>query len=230
MLRTCAVVGLLAVVVSPVSAATKYDFTIDPAKSSFAVSYSFIKSGSPVSGKFSLMLDAPSGNVGTRNWNVGTSLDTVNAATTTTFNFKIPLSDIDYTIAAGDAKLMDWNANKGSIPSTALAGGPNISTGAIPTELLVSVFAHSNYYNVDSYITKNGAAGEWILMNWNVELADADWLSVAGTGDLEAHISTVYTATNGVTYTTILYGRTPEPSTLALLGAGVMFLRRRRSA
>jgi hypothetical protein len=123
---------------------------------------------------------------------------------------------------------MDWNQNKAAIPSTTLAGGPNVSSGALNTEILLSIFDRVS----SSYITKNGASGEWFLMPWSLQVSDDDWLAVAGTGDVESHVTATYFDKNFIKYVTNLYGRgtIPEPATIGLLALGGLALLRRRSA
>jgi len=228
MLRSSAVIGLVSILVAPAAATEMHSFTIDPAKSTFTASVVVFgitfSGGGPVAGTYSMMLEPPSGIYPTRNWNVTASLDTISATNTTQIHFVVP-TFADVLLNPGDFNAMDFNMTKGAIPSTVLSGGPNISSGTLSTEILVSVYDQ----NMPGYVTDNGAAGEWDPMNWNIQVSDADYLGVAGVGDVESHLSAVYTAPNGITYTTELYGRlVPEPATMGLLALGGLALLRRR--
>jgi len=244
MSKFCAVAGLVAVMIVPAVAADQYNFTLDESKSKVTITLpaGLGSTSSPLSGTYSLKLDPPSGTYNTRNWNVLTSLNTINATNTSTMTLMVnspPAPEPIYVrVDPGDFDAMDWNMNKAAIPSTTLAGGPNISSGAIGTstfpnppdgtEILVSIYNQLTM----SYITNNGAAGEWIMMNWGIQVSDDDWLSVAGTGDVESHVSAIFidTDTFNIVYDVQLYGRgtIPEPATMSLLALGGLALLRRR--
>ncbi len=241
MSRVCAVLGLVALLVAPAAAADQYDFTLDQAKSSITITLpaGLGSANSPLSGTYSMKMDPPSGAYNTRNWNVLTSLNTIAATNTSTMTLMVPAQNIYVQVLPGGFQAMDWNMNKAAIPSTTLAGGPNISSGAIGTapfplpsdgtEILLSIF---NQFT-GTYITKNGASGEWFKMNWSIQVSDDNWLGVAGTGDVESHVLATYIDGNGIRYDTNLYGRgalVPEPATMGLLALGGLALLRRRRA
>lgn len=233
MSRFYAVAGLVVVLAVPAVAANQYDFTLDQAKSSITITLPVFAGGasttSPLSGTYSLMLGDPSGTYNTRDWNVQASLNTISATNTAQMLLVAPLVGINVQVDPGDFNAMDWNQNKGAIPSTTLAGGPNISSGTLATEILLSIFDRVS----NSYITNNGASGEWFLMTWSIQVSDDDWLAVAGTGDVESYVTATYYDKNLIKYVTKLYGRgtlIPEPATMALLALGGLALLRRRPA
>ncbi len=227
MLRVCAVVTLIGALVVPAAAADKYQFTLDASKSTITIQLPAFMGGgstaSPLVGTYSMMLDPPSGS-----WNVAASLDTVSATNTGQLSLSAPSYNIYVVSYPGDFKAMDWNQNKAAIPSTTLSGGPNISSSSsLSTAILVSIFNELN----QAYVTANGAAGEWDLMNWNIAVSDADWIGVAGAGQVESHVRGSYMDKNYITYVADLYGRgdiVPEPATLGLLALSSLALLRRR--
>ncbi|GMV96084.1 MAG: PEP-CTERM sorting domain-containing protein [Phycisphaerae bacterium] len=210
-----AATAMVAMLAAPALAAT-HVFTLDssPGKSRIMITGT-TSTSSPMAGSITLNLGDPSGSFNTRDWDVPMSFETLTARNTQAMSFLIGFALV--TVDVDKFGLVDFNQDKGAIPSTVLAGGPNISTGVLATGVKKDILSNL------------GPDTGWESgFNWNIEVADADHLGVAGTGDLETHVSGTVVR-SGVTYELHLYGRTPEPATLSLLGlGGLLGLRRRR--
>ena len=228
--KTTAASVLLLTLASATQAAIQ-SFAIDPAKSSITISQFVGAGSSPLAGTFSLDLGAPTGAFPHQAWNVPTSFDTISASNTSPISVTIAApGPLLYTlgVGVGGFGLTDWNQNKLAIPSTTLANGPDISSGVLTTDV------HKNI-NYTLALPPNPAIPQtpdtgWVSMPWDIQVSDADWLTVAGTGDTEAHLHGSVLGNFSITYTIDLWGRSvPEPATLGLLGAGVLACLRRRS-
>jgi hypothetical protein len=229
-------VCVLALAAAPVVALDTYQFVIDPAKSSIAVAVGLnTPATSPLVGTYSLKLDTPSGTFNTRNWSVLAEMDTVNATNTAAMAVS-PGLGVVYSIDIGDFGIVDFNQDKGAIPSTTLvADAANVYKGTISTGVHKNILTSLNGApkSLDTgwqMFPDPGVPVSQYNAPFTIRVSDADWLGVAGTGQLESQIQGV-AYKGGIIYTVNICGRVvPEPATLGLLLglAGLSLLRRRR--
>ena len=232
MLKSTLTILALALVAAPVVALDTHQFTIDPAKSYVAVALGLNPPTiSPLVGTYSLKLGTPTGAVNTRDWSVAAELDTVNASNTALLSLTIP--GATYTIDPGNFGIIDFNQNKAAIPSTTLAvEAANVFKGTISTDVHKNIWMSLNggtptLDNGWQMFPDPGAPVSQFNSPFTIRVSDADWLGVAGTGNLESQIQGV-AYKSGIIYTVNIVGRTPEPATLGLLALGALGLLRRR--